>query len=217
MEEGPSFRVRLPQSPRGPAIKLSAPELEQLLLQQLAEAETDPTNALWELARFYKLTGQHSKALARVQQLLERASDPEDKTQCVFTMGQVMEGAGDYASAVDYYRQALDMGPTRTPIRYFVYSKAIGVDPDRENGHKNLGIALKGQGCVREAAHALVAATAANPADPRALNLLLELLRQQPDLEQEFTEAVGRCRQAVEIALKKVAKAAPAVVPPGVC
>ena len=59
---------------------------------------------------------------------------------------------------------------------------ALQVDPDRHNAHKNLGIALEGQGRLAEAVPAYLAAVWRCPEDPRSLRHLEALLAQHPEL-----------------------------------
>jgi tetratricopeptide (TPR) repeat protein len=96
---------------------------------------------------------------------MQRLPDPEQRAECVLTMGQVVEQVGDYRAAVQYYREALALEPTHAFTWYFINNnlglslntlghfaegerycrKAIEIHPHRPNAHKNLGIALAGQ------------------------------------------------------------------------
>ena len=129
-----------------------------------------------------------------------------------------MENARDYPAAVRYYRKALALKPTDRFVRYFINNnlgfslnalgdfaegeiycrKAIEIDPGRPNGHKNLGIALAGQGCYPEAAECFIAATQENALDSRAFNLLTELLENHPELEVEFGDVARLCGEAIK-------------------
>ena len=231
MEDRLDFRYQIPRPPNGPLVELSNAEAEKMLLKKLDDPTGDRTQALWQLAQFYKLSKQHEKALARLRQLMELLPTAEQKAECVLTMGQAMEQVGDYPSAVRYYKEALVLEPTHTFTWYFINNnlgfslntlgqftegetycrRALEIDPKRPNAYKNLGIALAGQGQYREAAHAFVAATQANAADARAFRLLQDLLRQHPELEFEFQGAVECCRKAVEFAAQKVAAFKPVV------
>lgn len=231
MDKRMDFRFEVPPPPNGPLVELSIRETEKLLLNNLDDAKADPTKALWQLAQFYKLTKQHEKALERLRQLIQRLPDPEDKAECIFTMGQAMEQVRDYAMAVRYYKEALVLEPTHTFTWYFINNnlgfclntadrfaegeihcrRAIEIDPKRPNAYKNLGIALAGQGQYREAAQAFINATQVNAADNRAFNLLKDLLKQHPELEYEFQETLEFCQKAVEVAAKKAAEIRPVV------
>jgi hypothetical protein len=48
------FHFQFAEPPHAPMIELSAAEVEQWLLQKLAEARSDPTEALRQLAHFHK-------------------------------------------------------------------------------------------------------------------------------------------------------------------
>jgi len=91
MDERLDFRFSLPAKPDGPLVELSNEEAEKMLLKKLDESNADPIQALWQLAQFYKMSKQHDKALERLRQLMERLPNPEQKAECVLTMGQAME------------------------------------------------------------------------------------------------------------------------------
>ncbi len=224
MGERLDFRFSLPDAPAGPLVELSSAEAEKMLLKKLEESGSDPKEALWQLAQFYKLSKQHEKALERLRQLMERLPNPEQKAECVLTMGQAMEQVGDYLTAVRYYKEALALEPSHTFTWYFINNnlgfsmntlgqfaegeiycrRAIEIDPSRPNAHKNLGIALDGQAQYVDAARCYITATQANAADGRAFRLLRDLVNQHPELEFEFQSAVECCQKAVEVASKKV-------------
>jgi tetratricopeptide (TPR) repeat protein len=183
------------------------------------------------LALFYKQTCQNDKALARFRELIPMLLDLEEKARCLVSLGQTMEQLGNYPAAIGYYKQALALEPMHTWTWYSVNNnlgfcfnvlnrfaqgepycrKAIETDPNRPNAHKNLGIALAGQGNYREAAGAWVTATQINAADPRAFHLLMDLLKNHPELEFDFQAQAACCRKAVETAARKVQEMKPVV------
>jgi tetratricopeptide (TPR) repeat protein len=59
---------------------------------------------------------------------------------------------------------------------------AIAIDPERHNAHKNLGLALAGQGRFGEAARCFLEADRRCPPDIRARGHLTELLAENPEL-----------------------------------
>jgi len=63
MNQRLDFRFSIPPRPEGPLVELSSDEIEKMLLKRLAESSADPTQALWNLAQFYKVSKQHEKAL----------------------------------------------------------------------------------------------------------------------------------------------------------
>ena len=88
--------------------------------------------------------------------------------------------------AVGFYQHALAMEPTDPFTDYFIYNnlgyslvqlsrfaeaeercrQAIQIDPNRSNGHKDLGLALQGQGRRSEVADAFVKTTQVNAVLP---------------------------------------------------
>jgi tetratricopeptide (TPR) repeat protein len=225
------FRFSIPRAPAGPLVELSNEEAEKMLLRKLDESKADPTEALWQLAQFYKLSKQHEKAIQRLRQLMERLPDAEEKAECVLTMGQAMEQVSDYPAAVRYYKEALALEPTHTFTWYFINNnlgfslntlgqfaegevycrKALEIDPKRPNAYKNTGIALAGQGQYADSARCFIAATQANAADARAFHLLQDLLKQHPELQFEFQDAADCCQKAVEVAAKKADELKPVI------
>jgi len=143
----------------------------------------------------------------------------------------MMEAVQDYEAAVRYYKEAFALEPVQADVWYFINNnlgfslntlgrfaegekycrKALEVDPSRHNAHKNLGIALAGQGAYAEAAKCFVRATQANAADPRASHLLRGLLRDHPELEFGFGDAAESCQKAVQSVGKKVEQLKPVV------
>jgi len=201
-----------------PGTEMTIPEAERYFLDKLEEEKESPRDALWELARFYQMTERHKKALVYLRKLVALVPDVEAKANYVLNMGQFMETAGDFPAAVRYYRKALAMKPTDRCVSYFINNnlgfslnvlgkfaegeiycrKAIEIDYGRPNGHKNLGIALAGQGCYPEAAESFIAATQEYPLDGRAFDLLTQLLETHPDLEDEFGDVARLCGEAIE-------------------
>lgn len=231
MENKLHFNFQLPAAPPGPLVELTNIEAEKILLKQLEKSAANPRDALWQLAQFYKRSGQHEKALARLRELMALLPDPEEKASCVFTMGQAMEQVGDYPNAIRYYREAFALEPTSTFTWYFIHNnlgyslntlgqfiegedycrKAIVIDPARSNAYKNLGMALSGQGRFAEAARAYVASTQVNAADSRAFYLLQNLVQHHPELEYEFHESIEFSRKAVDVAAKQIAESRPKI------
>src|SRR5258705_9153836 len=185
MDKRLDFRIEIPRPPAGPVVEFSNEQAEKMLLGKVADAKADPRNALWQLAQFYKLTKQHEKAIQRLRELIQLLPDPEQKAECVFTIGQAMEQVSDYAAAVRYYKEAESLEPTHTFTWYFINNnlgfclntlgkfsdgevycrRALVTDAKRPNAHMNLGIALGGMGKYQEAARCYVSATQANAAD----------------------------------------------------
>lgn len=218
------FRFAIQKPPPGPVVEVTAEEMEKMLLKRLEAEKDHPLDALWELARLYQQTKQAEKGLACLRQALKLMPDAEQKAVCVLRMGQMMETARDYPAAVQFYKEAMALEPMRTDVWYFINNNlgfslntlgqfvegekycrnAVEINPNRHNAYKNLGIALAGQGDYAGAARCFVSATQANAADPRAFYLLRDLVRDHPELEYEFGEALSACQNAVEAVGKKV-------------
>jgi len=49
------FRFSIPRPPEGSVVELSADEAERILLKDLNQAQGDKTQALWQLAQFYRV------------------------------------------------------------------------------------------------------------------------------------------------------------------
>jgi tetratricopeptide (TPR) repeat protein len=231
MDKRLDFQFSIPQPPEGPLVEMSAEEMEKTLLKRLEKEQREPSDALWQLARFYQQRKDHEKGLGCLRQALARMPDVETKAHCVLGMGQMMEAVQDYEAAVRYYREALALEPVQTDTWYFINNnlgfslntlgqfaegerycrKAIQINPARPNAFKNLGIALQGQGDYREAAKCFVTATQVNAADARSFRLLQELLRAHPELEFDFQDDVDCCQRAVEVAVQKLAESKPVV------
>jgi tetratricopeptide (TPR) repeat protein len=232
MQERWEFKFSLPRRAAAGVVELSPEQAERLLLKRVADQKENPVAALWQLAQFYKQTRQHEKALPCLQDLLGRVPDAESKATCMLTMGQAMEQVGDYETAIRYYRAALALEPVEPFTWYFInnnlgYSlnvlgrhaegedycrRAIQIDPQRPNAHKNLGISLAAQGDLREAAKCFVLATQANASDQRAFRLLQDLLKEHPELEFEFEKPVTACHRAVSHAAEKAEELKPVIL-----
>jgi tetratricopeptide (TPR) repeat protein len=153
--------------------------------------------------------------------------DLEKKAACALAMGANAEKQQDFEAAVRFYREAFAMEPTHNFVWYFIHNNlgyslnrldrfaegekfcraAIEIDPSRPNGHKNLGIALAGQGQYRRAAGCFVAATYNNSGDARSFGLLKDLLQQHPELVFDFQSQYDRCEQAVKFAAAAIKRA----------
>jgi tetratricopeptide (TPR) repeat protein len=231
MEKRMDFRFEVPRQPVGDVIELSNSDAERILLEKLKGPDSNRASALWDLAQFYKLTKQHEKALERLRELIRLLPNPEDKANCVFTIGQAMEQVGDYQAACRYYKEAETLEPANTFTSYFINNnlgfclntlgrftegetycrRALAIDPKRSNAHKNLGIAFSGQGQYHEAARCFITATQVNAADPRAFHLLDQLLKEHPEMTFEFQDDMDCCRKAIEVATKRTNELQPVV------
>lgn len=222
-----NFQFLVPTPPEGEVVEFTAAQMEQALLEQLAAAKDDPMQAMWNLAQFYKTERLLDRATEQFSLLLERTTKLEAKAEIVLALGQTAEKSNDFDLAVRFYRQALSLEPTDAFTWYFIHNnlayslnqlgryadgevycrRAIGILPGRQNAHKNLGLALQGQGRYREAAQAFVTATQSNASDARSLGHLETLLTEHPELAFDFVTELECCRKAVALAKEGNAKA----------
>jgi len=146
--------------------------------------------------------GNREEADFRLELMLKLAYFPGEYALYWLKKGGLMERDRNYSAAAEAYRKGLEYVQNDPRLNYFLrnnlgYSlnqlglftegeswcrKAIKVDPDRANAHKNLGLALQGQRRFPEAAESFKNAAVTNPFDRRAFNHLRELLETHPDL-----------------------------------
>ena len=129
----------------------------------------------------------------------------------------------DLDEAIKHYRAAMALEPAAPFTAYYLHNNlgfclnlkeqyedgerlcrlAIRVDPSRPNAYKNLGISLAALGQLRAAADAWIAATRANAADDRALELVELMLTDRPEVLETYPELRSQivdCRKAVAFA-----------------
>jgi tetratricopeptide (TPR) repeat protein len=222
-EDNLSFRIPIPQEPKGELI--SAQEAEKLLLAKLKKCEQELENAIWDLAILYSRTGRQDVAMQYINRLMASADDPERKALYFLKMGQFMEQIHNYEAAIAFYTQAFSLEPVNSETWYFINSNlgyclnhfgrhkeaepycraAIRIDPRKQNAYKNLGISLEGQGKYTEAAESYIKAVQANAGDPRALSHLEELVVNHGEMLSDIPDIqaqIEKCREAVDLARK---------------
>jgi tetratricopeptide (TPR) repeat protein len=207
-------------SPDGENDEDSFEEIEQRLLARLQDDNQDRKRVLRQLAAHYADHRRCDQALERMRELIALESDPEAKAKHLLATGSIAEMKKDYPGAVEYYREALALKPTDAFVLYFVLNnlafslnqlgdfiqgekycrKAIEINGSVCNAHKNLGLALVGQGRYAEGAECFVTATTVNPRDARSLQHLKDLLEQQPALAFDMREDLQACERAVKLA-----------------
>lgn len=194
-------------------------EHEQKLLDAIAR-DADPRPALWTLVQFYARTGRDAEALERLGQMLERASEREERAHLLLSMGQCAEKLVEWERAIELYERARALEPGETGVAYLVHNnlgfcmnqlgrfaegeafcrRAIEIDPGRANAFKNLGLSLAGLDRSAEAARAYLDATWANPHDPRAIALLEALLEAHEELRAGLEVEARTCAMMVAAA-----------------
>jgi tetratricopeptide (TPR) repeat protein len=196
------------------------PAFERALLLELEHGPGPRRETLERLAIFYHRTGRPKEALRRLREMLPLIADAEEKALYLMRMGVLCEDQQDYQSAVQCYRDAMAMEPADPETWYFIHNNlgyslnqlglhaeaepycrtAVGILPERPNAHKNLGLALAGQGRPRQAAECFIEATRVRPEDPRSCAHLEDLLELHPELKAEFQQSALQCRTAVTTA-----------------
>ena len=216
-----TFRFRQNRPSTGKPMTLE--EAERHFLAKLNDSNEDQQAARRELVQIYRTMCRASDAMYHAQEYLAHTTDLEERAEMFFFLGQVSERMNDFESAVRFYKIALELEPRSDFYAYFVrnnlgYSlnqldryvdaekhlrRAIEIDPNIANAHKNLGLSLEGQGRNAEAVQSYIAAIQANASDSRALKHLEELANRQRELFAEIPDLryqINMCRQAVAFA-----------------
>ena len=193
---------------------------EFLEQQHLAEVRVaaDPRPALEKLARLYMDWERWAQAFQCLNRRLTLAQEAEEEARCRYMLGLVHEHFGDFPAAAAHYRRGLALEPTNPTVWYFLNNllayclqaggdfqqaefyahRAVEFEPRRGNAFKNLGLALKGQGRLAEAARAFIAGTRADPSDGRAACLLDNLLAEHPEMLPDFGSDLAECHRLVQ-------------------
>ena len=194
---------------------VAADVVEATLVRRLAQCEAAFEDALWQLGRFYGMVGRYPEATNCFTWFARRTDDPEKQASGYLALGQLLERQENYAEAEASYAQGLAIGPAAGETGYFLHNnrgyclnllgrhdeaethcrQAIALDPARHNAHKNLGLALAGQGRLTEAAQALLEADRRCPADPRARQRLRDLVRDHPEVLEADPALAVACRE----------------------
>jgi len=180
----------------------SEKEIEQKLLETLDARQRAMGKAVYDMVKFYSAVGKPQKASAYYELLIPPTDNLEERALQYLEKGRLMEQQGKYQQAISFYARALPLEPQDPRIWYFINNNlgyslnqceeyvraeeycraAIRIEPQRHNAHKNLGIALEGQGHFYEAAEGYISAIELMPQDPRALSHLEDLLDREPSL-----------------------------------
>jgi tetratricopeptide (TPR) repeat protein len=196
-------------------------EIEARLLRELEECERsgsfeDLERATWTLLRFYDATAHRRRAVPHVERLASAAGRRGVAAEALLMLGSLMEKEEDFVAAKSYYERGLRIDGEDREVRYFLRNNlafclnilgrhaeaeafchdAIAILPMRHNAHKNLGIALEGQGQLPEAAECYLRAAELVPMDPRSLAHLEALLETEPGLRAARPDLERRLREA---------------------
>ena len=188
--------------------------VEANLQSQVTQCEAAHEDAVWQLGRFYSMVRRYPEATACVTRLLERTDDSAKRARGYLALGQLLEQQDRYADAAEVYSRGLDVRPASGRTGYFLHNNrgyclnhlgrhveaevhtrtAIALDPARHNAHKNLGLALAGQGRLGEAAYCLLEADRRCPGDVRARRHLADLLTENPELREADPALAAACQ-----------------------
>ena len=214
-----------PESREAEERRRSFEEGEAWLQRSLKESERDRMLALRRLVSFYRCHDRPERSEAYLDRLLATTADPDQHAWDFLVLGQMMERSDEYGYAMDYYRRGLALGAGSEWTRYFLHNNlgyclnhferhaeaeplcraAIAIDPEPFNAHKNLGVALEGQGCYAQAIPCYLRAARTSPQDPRALGHLEALIARHPELTVEWPDLpakVAECRTLAEDAAR---------------
>jgi tetratricopeptide (TPR) repeat protein len=209
-----------PQSPD--AVRFMLPDrrpiatevVEANLRGRVTTCEEALEDAVWQLGRFYSMVGRPREAMTHVTRVLAGTEDLEKRAGGFLALGQLLEQQDQYADAAEMYHQGLEVRPASGRTGYFLHNNrgyclnqlgrhteaevhtrtAIAIDPALHNAHKNLGLALAGQGRLGEAAHCLLEADRRCPEDARARRHLAELFTENPELLEADPALATACR-----------------------
>jgi len=164
-------------------------------------------------------SGAPKATLSYLDKELFLSDTPDGKASVHLMTGLVFERMRDYSGAVARYMVGLSLHATDGETRYFLNNNlgyclnqlgrhveaeghclaAIGVDPQRHNAYKNLGVALQGKGSYPEAAASLLKAAYMYPPDSRSLQHLEDLLaKHRQDVERDIPDIAEHIEGAVE-------------------
>jgi tetratricopeptide (TPR) repeat protein len=191
-----------------------AVDVEADLQGRVESCDAALANALWQLARFYQAVGRPADATACVDRLLAGARTPAAQATGCLRAGQLLEQQDRYAEAEAMYARRLALRAAAVDVAYFLHNNrgyclnllgryadaeahtraVVALDPERHNAHKNLGLALTGQGRLWEAARSLLEVDRRCPPDTRARGHLTELLTEHPEILEADPALTAACR-----------------------
>ncbi len=194
---------------------IPAEQVEADLAARIAAAEEALEGAVWQLARFYSTVGRYEDAKACVERSVAGTQDPAKRAAAQLRFGQLLEQQDRYAEAEATYTRGLEFPPASPNVSYLLNNNrgyclnvlgrhaeaefharaAIAIDPRPHNAHKNLGLALAGQGHLAEAARCLLAADRRCPQDGRARQHLAKLLTENPEVLAADPVLAAACRE----------------------
>jgi len=209
--------------PSGEMISGTAEEYPVRLVELLHRETVDKTKEgiIGLLLAFYMEAAPHRLSGENWPGLLGTITDLAIRAHAAMAVGWGLEKVGGFGKAVEMYRTVVLMEPLEPKAWYYAHNnlgyclnqlgdftggegfcrEALRIDPALPNAHKNLGLALQGQGRLVEAAQAFVTSTLTFPADGRSFRHLLALVEAHPEIRGQMptlAEDMARCAAAVE-------------------
>jgi tetratricopeptide (TPR) repeat protein len=179
-------------------------DTEGLLLQRLNNTTSEEEYFRWMLfvVGFYRGINKISEAIDLLEGFIKSDHSSENKAHCHLALGQIATDEKRFAGALDHFNSALALRPEKRKVKYVLHNNigfclnelkrhieaekycraAIDIDWTRASAFRNLGISLKGQGNFVGAAWVLMEAINAEPTDPRARQIVEQMLRSNPNL-----------------------------------
>lgn len=179
-------------------------DTEGLLLQRLNNTTSEEEYFRWMLfvVGFYRGINKISEAIDLLEGFIKSDHSSENKAHCHLALGQVATDEKRFAGALDHFNSALALRPEKRKVKYVLHNNigfclnelkrhveaekycraAIDIDWTRASAFRNLGISLKGQGNFVGAAWVLMEAINAEPTDPRARQIVEQMLKSNPSL-----------------------------------
>jgi tetratricopeptide (TPR) repeat protein len=190
-----------------PGFSVPKQETEKLLIERLQSSKTDEDYFRWLLfvVAFYRGIEKVESARALLQVFLDTNPDNDKKAHCHLALGQIATDEQRFETALNHFLLALKLSPTRTKVSYVLHNNAgyclnqlarhreaeqhcrlaLAIDSLRPSAYRNLGISLQGQKDLKSAAWAYVESIKADTSDPKAHNLLSNLVEKHPVLRIE--------------------------------
>ena len=190
------------------AIFIDLKEAEQNAKDTLNAAVTleDKAAALKNISAVYSYDERHEEALKLVEDYINTDSSISFKIELLLLQGRIAEQMCDYNIAIKCYQKALGYGRQSGMEYYFVYnnlgfcynfekdfdkaeracSEAIGINPDRYNAWKNLGVSMECRGKYKDAVRYFMKAAYLSKGETRTMMHLHRLLRRSPEIRQNL-------------------------------
>jgi tetratricopeptide (TPR) repeat protein len=179
-------------------------DTEGLLLQRLNNTTGEEEYFRWMLfvVGFYRGINKISEAIELLESFIKSNYGNENKAHCHLALGQIATDEKRFAGALEHFNSALALRPQKRKVKYVLQNNigfclnqlkryveaenycraAIDIDWTRASAFRNLGISLQGQGNFIGAAWVLMEAINAEPIDPRARQIVEQLLKAHPYL-----------------------------------